>query len=150
MDLKDRLTRGFLAGVIGGVVAFPWGLISKYILKSADILYNDFAAIHIYGKRPDVLVEMMFAQLAVFGLFGVCGILFVYLIPYVTSRNLVFKGLIWGATIWFTTYAITTLFKVPGLERITMINSISNLIGALIWGGALAIVLNYLDKRAKQ
>jgi uncharacterized membrane protein YagU involved in acid resistance len=150
VDLKDRLTRGLLAGILAGLVTFPWGLASKYILKTADILYMDFAAIHIYGKRPENLAEMAFAQLAVFGLFGVCGILFVYLIPYITSMNLKLKGLLWGAIIWFSTYSITILFKVPGLEYISLLNSISNLIGALIWGLALAIALEYLDTKAKQ
>lgn len=150
MFLEDRLTRGFIAGILGGLVAFPWALISKFIFKTADILYMDFAAIHIYGKRPDNLIEMIFAQFIVFGLFGALGIIFVYLIPYVTSMNLILKGLIWGAAFWFFSYAITLLFKVRGLELITFSNSFSNLIGALIWGGTLAISLQYLDRKANQ
>lgn len=148
MTLEDRFTRGFLAGLIAGTITLPWGLISKYLLKFSEMMYSDFAAFLIYGKKLETLIEMIFSQLVVFGFWGLGGVAFVFLIPYITSKNLILKGLIWGAFIWFSSYVVTLLFKVKGLEIIDVNTSISQLIGAFIWGGALAAIIKYLDKKA--
>ncbi|HBV86256.1 hypothetical protein [Desulfosporosinus sp.] len=150
MILEDRFTRGFIAGLIGGVGSLAWGLFSKSILKFTELLYTDFASILIYGNKASSFIEKAFAQFVVFGFWGLGGILFILLIPYLTSKNLIFKGAFWGAFIWFASYVITLLFKVKGLEIISVNTSISQLIGGLIWGGLLAIAIKYLDRKVKK
>jgi len=49
--------------------------------------------------------------------------------------------------IWFLTYAITALYKVPELQRIPLNNAISNFIGATGWGLALGFAFNWLDDK---
>ena len=149
MILDDRFTRGLLAGVLGGIPALVWGLLSKYVLRFTDMLFLEFAAILVYGKPAVTLADRVFAQVVVFAFYGICGILFVFLVPYITSKNLVLKGFIWGAFIWFFSYMVTFLFKVPGLLNMNLSTSVSQLIGGVVWGVFLAIVLQYFDKRVK-
>lgn len=94
MILTDRFTRGFLAGLVGGVISLIWGLFSKFVLNFTDILFGDFAAVLIYGRPAVSLGDHIFAQITVFGFYGICGIIFVFFIPYMSSQNLYLKGAI--------------------------------------------------------
>lgn len=86
MILDDRFTRGFIAGLIGGIGSLAWGIFSKSILKFTELLYSDFAAILIYGVKASSSIEKAFAQFVVFGFWGLGGIVFILLIPYLTSN----------------------------------------------------------------
>lgn len=149
MTLDDRLTRGFLAGLLAGLPSLAWGMFSRHILQFTTLLYTDFASFLIYGKKGNTSMEMLFSQLVVFLFWGLGGIVFAYLVCYVTSKNLMLKGFLWGGIVWFISYVITVLFKVPGLETIPLKTAASQLIGGLIWGGALALILGYIDKKVK-
>lgn len=149
MILNDRLTRGFLAGLLGGIASLIWGIISKFIINFTDMLFGEFAAILVYGRPAVSLADNIFAQVAVFGFYGVCGIIFVFLIPLIKSENLLLKGCIWGTFIWFFSSIIALLFKVPGLAETKLNTSISQFLGGLLWGGVLAMTLRYFDKIIK-
>lgn len=149
MILNDRFTRGFLAGLFGGVISLSWGLFSKFVLDFTDILFGEFAAILIYGRPALSLGDHLFAQVALFGFYGLCGIVFVLSIPYLSSKNLYLKGCLWGGLIWFSSHAVTILFKVPELTILDLSTSVSHFIGALIWGFFMVLALDYLTKRIK-
>lgn len=149
MVLTDRFTKGFLTGLVGGAVSLSWGLFSKYVLHFTDILFGEFAAILIYGKPAVSLGEHLFAQVALFGFYGLCGTIFVFFIPYISSKNLYLKGCFWGGFIWFSSHAVTILFRVPELTILDLYTSISHFIGALLWGFFMVLALDYLTKRVK-
>lgn len=146
VTLNDRFTKGFLAGLIAGIPALAWGLLSRYVLHFTTLLYKDFAAILTYGNPARGILANLFAQAVVFFFFGFNGVLFSYLTRIISTKNLVLKGGLWGSAIWFASYTITLFFKVPGLLHIPPKTSISQLVGGLIWGVALAVVLKYLDR----
>lgn len=149
MTLNDRLTRGLLAGMVAGFPSLAWGLFSKHVLHFTTLLYSDFAAILTYGKKAETISGQLFSQLVVFMFWGLGGIVFAYLVRYVTSKNLILKGFLWGAMVWFLSYVITVLYKVPGILIIPLKTAVSQLIGGLIWGGFLAVCFNYLDQKVK-
>lgn len=149
MTLDDRLTRGLLAGVLAGIPGILIALTSRFVLHTTTLLYSDFAAILIYGKKAETIGGHLFSGLVVFMFWGFLGILFAYLIRYVTSKNLILKGMLWGGMVWFLAYAITLLFKVPGLLIIPVKTAVSNFVGGLIWGGLMALTYGYLDRKVK-
>lgn len=147
MTLNDRLTRGFLAGVLGGIASVAWGMLSRYILHFTTLLYSDFAGVLILGRKVETTGEKIFFQLVVFLFFGLLGIILAYIVRYTTSKNMLFKGVLWGGVVWFSSYAITLLFKVPDLHTIPFPTAISQLIGGVLWGFFTAVALGYLDRR---
>lgn len=149
MTLDDRLTRGFLAGILAGIPTILTGLVLRFVLHATTLLYADFAAILVFGHKAPTLTGKLFSLLVVFMFWGFLGIVFSYLIRYFNSQNLLFKGLLWGALVWFLSYVVTLLFKVPGLLIIPVKTAISQLFGGLIWGGLLAEIFGYLDKKVR-
>lgn len=149
MTLNDRVTRGFIAGVAGGAAMSVLNLLS-YLLGIAEILYLDWAATLIYGYRYATAAEAAVAQAGQLFFSGIGGIIFAALIPRISRRNLFFKGIMWGLSIWFGTYAITALFKVGPLLPIKVDTVLSNIVGAATYGLVLAWVMQYLEERRKQ
>jgi uncharacterized membrane protein YagU involved in acid resistance len=149
LTLNDRVTRGFIAGVAGGVAMSVLDLIS-YLLGIVEILFLDWAATLIYGCRYATVAEAVVAQAGQLFFSGLAGIIFAALIPSMTRRNLYFKGIIWGLAIWFGAYAITALFKVSPLFPVRVDTVLSNITGALIYGLVLAGVMKFLENRRKQ
>ncbi len=147
MTINDRFTQGLLAGILGGIPSLAWGLFSQYILKFSSHLYGDFAAALIYGKNAANIWDKLFNQLVVFMFFGLGGIIFAFLVRRISSRNLVLKGMFWAGMIWFFSYAVTRLYKVAGLVTFPLPTAVSHLIGALIWGVAMALIYNYLNQK---
>jgi len=147
MILTDRFTKGFLAGLLGGAASFSWGLFSKFVLHFTDIIFGEFAAKLVYGKPAVSLGEHLFAQVALFGFYGLCGVIFAFSIPYISSKNIYIKGCLWGIFVWFFSHAVTVLFRVPELTIMDLSTSISHFIGGLLWGGAMVFTLNYLSSK---
>jgi len=147
-QLRDRFTRGFLAGIIAAVPSLLFALIAFW-LNWTTLRWATFAAILIYGRRSLNLAEEVFSTLAVFMLCGIFGIIFVFLIPKLTSVNLLLKSWVFGVTIWFLAFVATLLFKVPGLLIIPFKTVVINLIQATIWGLLLGYCLSWLENRLK-
>ena len=113
LNLNDRLTRGFIAGVLGGIAMSLTNFIS-YVLGIAEVLYLDWAAVLIYGYRFSTTGEAVIAQGGQFLFSGIAGIIFAYLIPMVTSVNHLFKGMLFGLTVWFGSYKSSKYIQYNG------------------------------------
>ncbi len=140
----DRFKRGFIAGILAAIIQFIVGLLFFY-LKFTELLWLNFASVLIYGREPLLLEEKVFAELGVLFFSGLMGILFAYLIIYTNSRDHLLKGFVFAETIWFGTFAITLLYKVPEFSIITFKTSVANFILAAIWGMLMSEVLRRLD-----
>ena len=57
--MHDRFTRGFTAGVLGGLLSSAWNL-SSFYLNFSNLRYLDFAAIMTYGRKTRTLWETIF------------------------------------------------------------------------------------------
>ncbi|HBF38697.1 MAG TPA: hypothetical protein DDW50_15440 [Firmicutes bacterium] len=146
--LKDRFTRGFLAGVIAGipVVAFSWVAAS---LKWTTLRWSDFAAILIYGHKSANLGEEIFSVVGVFVFCGVLGIICAFIIPKISSSNYLLKSWVFSIAVWFAAFVLTLFYKVPGLLIIPLKTVVSNFAEATIWGFMLGYCLKWFDNRLK-
>ncbi|TGE34461.1 hypothetical protein [Desulfosporosinus sp. Sb-LF] len=140
--MKDRFYYGFFAGVIAGIPMVIFNLVSYYLLNLARIRYLNWAAVLIYGNFPLNAFDSILAQIVHFGFLGFAGIVFAHFIPLVTSRHYLFKGWVYSMGIFFLTYSVTLIYKVPGLQIIQPYTVLSNLISTSIFGLALAEVSN--------
>lgn len=146
MNINDRLTRGVIAGIAGGIVMSVIDYIF-YALGIVEVLYLDWAAVLIYGYRFNTTMEAVIAQFGQFLFSGIMGIIFAYLLPLVTSVNYLFKGMLFGLIVWFGSYALTLLFKVTPLIPIHADTVLSNIVTAIIYGLVLAQSLHWLEKK---
>jgi len=141
----DRFYRGFVAGVVGGLAMNVWSLFSYYILNFSERRFLDWASMIIYGSLPTSTFQIVYAQIIQLLWVGLLGIIFALLIPAITSRFYLGKGVIYGLMSGFIIYAITTLFRIPNLVIFSTTTVLSNHIGGIIWGLTMAYVLRLLD-----
>jgi hypothetical protein len=142
--MDDRFTRGFVAGIIGEIptnaLSFLAGAIGMTNLRTVDLIGVIFYAY----PPPFGYGEILFALLGHILLSGILGIGFAYLIPQVTCQNFLFKGWILSITTWFTVYAITTLFQLPGTVPTSLNTTITDFVSATLFGLVLAFALRKL------
>lgn len=146
INLQDRLTRGFIAGLAGGIAMVVLDLLSFYVLHFGDERLLDFAAEIIFGHRASSIAQAIVAQGAQFLFAGILGVIFAYSITRIKSVNYLFKGWFYGVSIWFTVYAIARLFG--ALEDISWREATSDFIVASVFGLVLAETLRWLDQEA--
>lgn len=115
--LKDRFTKGFIAGFIGGLVASAIN-IPLYMFGIIQIRLIDFAGVLLCGYKLKTFWETLFIFLIQWGFAGFGGALFVHLIKFVNEENFVFKGSLFGIGIWFTVYITAELFKIAEFKVI--------------------------------
>ena len=144
--MEDRLFRGFVAGVIGGLPATLLGHI-LYLVGFNTLRASDWAATLIYAHtQPFSLGEQLFATFILLGWCGAIGSLFGFFVVWVTSRKILFKGWVLGTTPYFVIYLFTTLFQVPGTVPLPFGTALSNYITSTIFGITMAYSFKVLDK----
>ena len=146
--MKDRFTIGFLSGILAGVPThiFIWG---AYYLHLTTLRWVDFMGIFVYGKKPVILGETLLGVVSMYFFVGLLGIVFAFIIPKITSKNYLLKGVVFSLFVWFLAYVVAQLFKVPELLHIPLKTTLSHFIGATIWGLSLGYALNWLGNRIK-
>ena len=148
MNIDDRFTRGFLAGLASGVVTNIFSFIS-FALNWVKVRYLDWAGVFIFGREPGGAVEVAISLAGQLFFSALLGVIFAYLIPLTTSKSHIFKGLVYGLAVWFASYAIAILYKVPPLTHIGIDTVTSNIVAALIFGFVLAWSLKWLDQQVR-
>lgn len=144
--LNDRLMRGILAGTLAYIPTWIFNHFALYF-KITKINFADFASFVIFGAPDKTNFETWFARFGTMFFLGLCGALFVLLVPHISSRYFYFKAWFYAAGLWFLIFAITKLFKIDGFTKVDASSALSNLIGASIWGLATAFVLKYLNRK---
>jgi hypothetical protein len=140
------LVIGFTAGVIAGLTMNILDLV-LHLLNIPKLLFLDWAAITIYGSRPDSLQEaaLAFGVQLFFG--GLLGIVFAYLLPLFKSRYHLFKGFVFGVTAWFVIHGLVIMFNYEGLRTISFATALTDLIGSAVFGVVVAFVFKQLHDR---
>jgi len=141
---NDRLAKGFIAGLAGGVAMNIINLISYY-LNIAELRYLDWAALLIYGTKPYSAVEAVFAQMAQLIFVSVLGVILAYLMPVVTSKNYLLRGWLYGSLVWFSVYGLSYLFKMQATIPLRIDTAFSDLISASVFGLVTVEILRRLD-----
>ena len=143
----DRLYRGFIAGAIAGILLNAINLSCFYIFKITEIRFIDWTSILAFGYRPEnlngILLNLFFQLLWD----GFLGVIFAFLIPHVTSRAYLIKGVLYGSFLTFVFRAVAVLFRLPFLiNKFPLMTHEVNLLAVFIWGLTLAFILKKLDQ----
>jgi len=145
--IKDTLTRGFIAGVIAGVLMNMVSFISYY-LGFAQLRFLDWPSIIITGQIPANNLAALFFMAVQLIFVGFLGSIFALLITRLTtSMNYIFKGFLFGVISWFTIYGLTYLADVPKLTPLDMGTAMTDFTAAIVFGVVLSETLSQLDKR---
>ncbi len=146
MDLKDRFTRGSIAGFIGGISTTLLGALF-FLIKFGTLRFADFAAVLVYGRKAHGLLELLFAIIIQWGFSAAAGIIFVFLLKVTGTKNLIYKGWFFGVGIWFFAYITTELFKIPELGMVSFTSAVSNFLVSSFYGIVMTGVLLYMEKK---
>ncbi len=148
--MEDRLYRGFVAGIVGGVVSNTLSYLS-YFLGITTLRLSDWAAILIFGHVPPFgLGEDIFAVFIQIGWSGAVGSVFAYFLVWVTNRKILFKAWMLGTTPFFVIYLLTALFKTPGTVPLPLNTVLSNYITSSIFGVVMGYSFKVLDQTIMQ
>lgn len=146
--MQDRLLGGLLAGFIAGVVKNVLDFLSFYVFGFAKERLVDWTGAILYGQLPKSLPEQAVALLAHLVWSGLLGVVLAYLMPSLTSRNYVIRGLAYGAGVWFAIYGLTMVFWPKNLTLVVDWETVvSQFLGALAFGLTAAHVLARLENR---
>lgn len=144
--MRDRFTLGYLSGVVAGGVAYVVNYL-LVMLHFGALLFSDFASIMIFGYNKGGLAQHFFGFLGYLVFSGLLGVLYAYILPAISTKGHVFKGIVFGVTVWFGSYAITLLYKVPYISKISFYSALNNFASALVYGVMLDLVFIFLAKR---
>ncbi len=133
--MDDRFVNGFIAGILAFLITTPLAFAAKHF-NLIDLKFSDFAGILSLGKIPETLAERLFGSAVDAMVSAALGIIFAYLVPYIGSKYLLFKGWFYAGTIWYLYYpTISVVF----LDEVN-INVKTALINA-IFAGLFGIVM---------
>jgi hypothetical protein len=109
--MEDTFTSGFIAGVVSGCITSSLDFILVKLFKFGDLLFIDFAGFVSFNHHPGNFPEYLYALIIQLLFSGNLGWIFYALIkksPY----NQMFKGIIYGITVWFIIYGVLFLCKI--------------------------------------
>lgn len=141
----DRTYRGFIAGVFAGIIMNIVNL-SFYFLNLTEVKFLDWGNIFMTGQKPTNLSQMIYGLIIHIIWTAIIGVIFCYLIPFITSQGLILKGGLYAFLITFIFRSIVKLYEVSFLHQIPVQTSLLNTITAFFWGILLVIILNMLNK----
>lgn len=144
--VEDRIFRGGIAGVVSGIIVLIFNLSVK-ALGLTSIIWIDFADVFVHGEPTTSIMPTIFSILVLLILEGALGGLFSYLVPLLSSKYFLIKSWYYSTVLWFIFFAITVLFKVPGLTPMNPNDAVINFVAATIWGLGLGIMLRYLNSK---
>lgn len=135
MVTQDRLLRGFVAGLLAGVVMmfFDQGSV---LIGISHLSYAEWASVFTFGHLPGRILEHVIGQAGHLIFCGFVGLIFFWLIP--VESHLSLKGILWGLFIWMSSYWISILFKIDPLYPRTLGTVATDFITACIYGWMLA------------
>lgn len=148
--MDDRLTRGYVAGLIGGIItnafSFLAGALGWTTTRTADLI-----ALVVYAHTPPFTFgEIAFAFIGHLIISATLGVGFAYLVPRIASSNLWLKGIVSSVAVWYVVYSITTLFELPGTNPTPLNNALTDGVAAAIFGLSLAVSLQALTPEGRR
>ena len=141
----DRFTKGFISGIIAGLVFNLISLLSGFMGMS-KLPIAAWTAIIIYGRTPPFTpIEIFIALVGNVFFTGILGCIFAYLLLGINRTHIYFKGIVYSIGVWFSIYAVTALFKLEGTLSLDLYTVLSNVIMSIVFGTGLAYFLAVLS-----
>lgn len=145
--MNEKIIRCFIAGVFGGIIKDLFDFFFYYGLHFVHYRYLDFAAAIIYGEKPTFWFDTAFAQFVELIFAGILGILYSKVIPNETNKYYLFKGWLYGVSVWLFLCIMGMIYKVPYFTKILWQTSFADFLTSSIYGIALASFLRFLNKK---
>ena len=144
--LEDKFTRGFLAGLAGGIVANIISFVGG-ALGTTDVRTADLIGIFFFAKEPPFTSgEVLYGLIGHLIITGAIGIVFAYLIPHIKRKYIAFKGIMGAMIIWYFAYIITTLFRLPGTVPTDMSTALTDGVTTIAYGLVLGVAYGKLSR----
>ena len=145
--INDTFTRGVICGISGALVQNILAFAAK-LLGLTDILYIDVAYAVLFNITSKGILSVIASLLGHLIMDSFWGVIFAFLIKYTSSKFYIFKGIIFGCSIWFLIRVIITkIFQLPVLSQNTPKTALVFLFGAAMFGLTIALVLKFLDDK---
>lgn len=148
MRMDDRLTKGFISGLIAGLI-MDLVHVALYFLDINELTFFDWAGVIVLGHKAEGMSEFILGVGAQIFFAGALGIIFAYLIPTIGSKNIVLKGWIFGLFSWFFLNAIAVLYHVKSLVPRHFPTAAVDVVSVSIYGIILAYVFQRLQVKIK-
>lgn len=110
--MKDRITVGAVAGIIGGLVQVIYGRITVAVGLS-QYSFTDFGEILILGTRVKGIVPLLIGVVTHIILGAMMGVVLSYVIRHSSSKHYLFKGMGVGLGVYVFAFASGVYFKMP-------------------------------------
>lgn len=150
MIINDKFTHGWVAGTCGGLLGGIFGFM-PYYMGISSMRLTDWSAIMIFGRVPPYsLADHIYALLVLAGTEGVIGIIFAYLLPLITEKNIYFKGWVIFLIPWWIIYLLTALAKTEGTLNLSLMTTLSDGIATTITGLATVYIYRLLSRNQHQ
>lgn len=146
IQMSDRTTQGFIAGMVGAVPQMLFSL-TMYGFDIMKLRYLDFAAALAFNKPPNGMIQEIIAEVIVYLFTGFLGAAFSLVLKVIADENLIIKFTLYGILGWFFIYAAVTFFRVPPLYPTGFTTSLVHLIGGMIWGFGAGCSFSFLNKK---
>lgn len=143
----DKFTRGWISGTCGGFLGGVFDFLFKYIGISA-LSMSEWSAILIYGRKPPFsLIDRLYALFILAGTIGVVGIIFAFLLPFISEKNIYFKGWIIYILPWWILFLLTALAKTEGTLNLNVATTLSTGISISIIGLSAVYIYGLLEPK---
>lgn len=144
--MKDYFSAAFVRGFIAGVIKDILDASSYYIFKFSNYRYFDYAAMVLYGDKPNFWWDTLLAIITELMFCGILAVPFAYLLQKIKMDNLIFKGYLYGLSLWLFFNIIGYIFKLKFFTNTPWQTSTSDMITSAIYGIVLAVMLKKLAK----
>lgn len=141
--MKDRLTPGFIAGVLGSILQRVYFWVVAFFGIS-DKSYTDYGKIIIMYKPFKGVLAFVIGFIFVLIIGGLLGIVVSYVIKNTSSRFYILKAVLVGISAWLILLTPGTFFRMPMFTVVPPLDSLFMLIGSIIWGLSAAWFLKKL------
>jgi uncharacterized membrane protein YagU involved in acid resistance len=142
----DLFFRGFFSGVGGGLIQILWGFITKDLLHFSTRNYLDWSAVILFGNLSTTWYESLLAFSGHLVWTGFLGIIFGYLLPLLSPRGYLFKGIVYSFMISYFLDGLAVIFRIPYFTMVPFSTALTNAIGSILWGICTAYFLHRLNR----
>ena len=144
--INDRLINGAIAGAAGAVIQNLYAFAVR-LFDYTGPTYITYGKIILAIEDNSGLLSNSMGLLGHFVWDIILGIIFAYIISSTTSRYYIWKGLLYGAVVWYFIKAGATMFKIPEIMGVNPATVVFFFIGALLYGLVVSYSLKVLDTR---
>lgn len=137
-----RLSSGLLYGALAGIIKNVLDLIVYYGIFEHH-RYLDHASGIMLGRPADNLLQGIYFLFVDILFSGFMGIAFLYLVPHFKNSHYLFRGWLFGITLWFLIHSFGSVMRIPTFYQMMLATLILHFVTDSIYGLSLA----YLSHR---